>query len=206
MTKYTVYIRTSTSSQLNGLDAQQAAVDSFIKAYGGTVEATFTEQESGAKDNRQELQKALAYCKKHGATLLVSKLDRISRKVSFISQLMESSIDLRVCDLPNSDTFQLHIYAALAEQERKLISRRTSEALAVRKAAGVKLGCPLPQFSSDGAVDFAMKMKPIINDLQDRGFKSLNKVASQLNEMGIPTRAGGKWYARTVKNTLSYVA
>lgn len=206
MTTYTVYIRTSTSSQLNGLEAQQAAVDRFISSYGGTIEATFQEQESGTKDNRQELLKALAYCKKHKTTLLVSKLDRISRKVSFISTLMESSIDLRVCDLPNSDTFQLHIYAALAEQERKLISRRTSEALAVRKAQGVKLGCPLPQFSSDGAVTFALKLKPIIEDLREKGITSLGKLASELNSLNIPTRAGGKWYPTTVKNTLSYLA
>ena len=206
MTNYAVYIRTSTLSQTNGLEAQQAAVDSFISSYGGTIAATFTEQESGAKDNRMELQKALAYCKKHGTTLLVSKLDRLSRRVSFIATLMESSINLKVCELPDADNFMLHLWASLAEKERSLISERTKAALAVRKAAGVKLGSPLPQFSSDGAVAFANKMKPIISDLQDRGFKSLNKVAAQLNDMGIPTRAGGKWYARTVKNTLSYLA
>lgn len=91
-----------------------------MNSYGGIQVAAYCEQESGSKNNRIELQKVLAHCKKIKATLLVSKLDRVSRKVSFIATLMESSINLKVAEIPNSDTFQLHIYAALAEQERQL--------------------------------------------------------------------------------------
>jgi len=206
MTTYIAYIRTSTEGQQNGLEAQQSAIDAFICSTGGQVLETYTEQVSGAKDNRTELQRAIKACKKHGATLLVSKLDRLSRKVSFIANLMETKIDLTVCAMPSASTFQLHLFACLAEEERRWISERTKAALAVKKAQGVKLGSPLNAVRANEAKQFAHKMKPVFDDLKAQGIKSLNAIARTLNEQGVDTFAGGKWYPATVKNTLGYLA
>lgn len=204
-TEYIVYRRTSTSGQTNGIEAQQAAVDAYLKAYGGSVIETFTEQVSGAKNEREELQKALRACKKHKATLLVSKLDRLSRRVSFVATLMESSINLKVCELPDADNFMLHLWASLAEKERSLISERTKAALAVKKSQGVKLGSPLNGERAKQARDFATQMKPLIDELKSKGVKSFNAIAKALNEQGVKTFTGGKWYSQTVKNTLGYL-
>lgn len=206
MTIYISYIRTSKQEQKNGLEAQKNAINAFLSANGGDVLATYTEQVSGAKDNREELQKAIKHCKKTGATLLVSKLDRLSRRVSFIAKLMESSVQLKVAELPNADTFQLHIWSALAEQERRLISERTKAALAVKKAQGVKLGNPKAQEQTALAKDFAKSVLPYIEELRQQGITSLYAISKQLNETGIKTFAGGKWYPQTVKNTLGYIS
>ena len=205
--EYVSYIRTSLKSQNNGLEAQQRVIDSYIASNGGNVVQCYVEQVSGAKNEREELNKALAHCKRTGATLLVAKLDRVSRRVSFIASLMESSINLKVAELPNADPFQLHIYAALAEQERKLISQRTKAALNVLKSKGVKLGNPKAQEQTARAKEFAASIKPIIEDMKSQGIKSLHKLAKALNDEDIPTFTGnGKWYATTVKNTLGYLA
>jgi DNA invertase Pin-like site-specific DNA recombinase len=205
MTKYIAYIRTSTEGQQNGLEAQQTAIEAFLSSYGGEVLETYTEQVSGAKDNRTELQNAIKACKKHNATLLVSKLDRLSRKVSFIANLMETKIDLTVCAMPSASTFQLHLFACLAEEERRWISERTKAALAVKKAQGVKLGSPLNAVRAKEAKQFAVKMKPLFDELKEQGIKSLNAIARSLNDRGVETFAGGKWYPSTVKNTLGYL-
>ena len=203
--RYVSYIRTSTKSQTNGLEAQRTSLDQFLKSYDGIQIAEYCEQESGSKDNRIELQKALAHCKKEKATLLVAKLDRVSRKVSFIATLMESSISLKVAEMPNSDTFQLHIYAALAEQERQMISQRTKAALAVKKAQGVILGRGDKEKVAQEAKEFALTITPSVELLREQGIKSLNGIAKGLNKMGITTRSGGVWQAIQVKRTLSYV-
>lgn len=205
MTKYIAYIRTSTKSQHNGLEAQQEAIESFISSHGGDVVLTYVEQVSGAKDNREELQKAIKACKKEGATLLVSKLDRLSRKVSFIANLMETNINLTVCSMPSASTFQLHLFACLAEEERRWISERTKAALAVRKAQGVKLGNPKAAEQGDIAKSFALTIKPKLEELTSKGITSLYAISKHLNEEGIKTFAGGKWYPQTVKNTLGYL-
>ena len=206
MQTYIAYRRVSTGSQHNGIEAQQSAIDSFIAAYGGEVLETYTEQVSGRKNEREELQKAIKHCKKTGATLLVSKLDRLSRRVSFIAKLMESSVQLRCAELPSADTFQLHIYAALAEQERRLISERTKAALAVKKAQGVKLGNPKAQEQTAVAKEFAKTVLPYVEQMRQQGITSLYGIAKRLNELGVKTFAGGKWYPQTVKNTLGYLA
>ena len=206
MTNYIVYRRTSKQEQKNGLEAQQNAINAFLAANGGDVLETYTEQVSGAKDDREELQKAIKHCKKTGATLLVSKLDRLSRRVSFIAKLMESSVQLRCAELPSADTFQLHIYAALAEQERRLISERTKAALAVKKAQGVKLGNPKAQEQTAVAKEFAKTVLPYVEQMRQQGITSLYGIAKRLNELGVKTFAGGKWYPQTVKNTLGYLA
>ena len=202
---YIAYIRTSTDTQNNGLEAQEKAIQSYLDTNEGNRLETYVEQVSGRKNNREELTKALAHCKKAGATLIVSKLDRLSGRVSFIAKLMESSVQLKCAELPSADTFQLHIYAALAEQERKLISERTKAALAVKKAQGVKLGNPKAQEQTAIAKQFAKSVLPHIEELRQQGITSLYAIAKQLNASGIKTFAGGKWYPTTVKNTLGYL-
>jgi len=206
MTKYIAYIRTSTKSQHNGLEAQQEAISNHLATYGGEIIKTYVEQVSGAKNEREELTKALNDCKKEGATLLVSKLDRLSRRVSFIATLMETNINLAVCSMPSASTFQLHLFACLAEEERRWISERTKAALAVRKAQGVKLGNPRAGEQRGVAVDFALKIAPTIKNLQKQGITSLYAISQHLNKQGVKTFSGGKWYPQTVKNTLGYLA
>ena len=203
--RYVSYIRTSTKSQTNGLEAQGTSINQFLKSYDGIQIAEYCEQESGSKDNRIELQKALAHCKKEKATLLVAKLDRLSRRVSFIATLMESSISLKVAEMPNSDTFQLHIFAALSEQERQMISQRTKAALAVKKAQGVILGRGDKEKVAQEAKEFALTITPSVELLREQGIKSLNGIAKGLNKIGMTTRSGGVWQAIQVKRTLSYV-
>ena len=119
---------------------------------------------------------------------------------------MESSVQLRCAELPSADTFQLHIYAALAEQERRLISERTKAALAVKKAQGVKLGNPKAQEQTAVAKEFAKTVLPYVEEMRQQGITSLYGIAKRLNKLGVKTFAGGKWYPQTVKNTLGYLA
>ena len=203
--QYISYIRTSTKTQNNGLTAQQTTIDHYINAYGGEIIATYTEQESGAKNDRTQLNNAIKHCKRTGATLLVAKLDRVSRRVSFIASLMESNIALKVCELPNSDAFQLHIYAALAEQERKLISQRTKQALQVLKSKGVKLGSPLNPARAEQAKQFAKTIAPYVDEIRKTGVTSWNGMAKRLNDMGVKSARGCSWTQKTLQRTMSYI-
>jgi DNA invertase Pin-like site-specific DNA recombinase len=204
--EYIAYCRTSTKEQNNGLEAQQNAIQRFIDSDGGILVDMFIEQVSGAENDRIELNKALALCTKHGYTLLIHKLDRLSRRVSFIANLMETKINLKVCTIPNADNFQLHLFSALAEQERAWISSRTKEALAVRKAAGVKLGCPLNDERAKEASSFAISMKATIESIKSNGIVSMNGIAKELNRLEYPTRSGGAWYAKTISNYMDKIA
>tara|TARA_B100000519_G_C14123450_1_gene381633 strand:- start:135 stop:761 length:627 start_codon:yes stop_codon:yes gene_type:complete len=206
---YVTYIRVSTNKQNLGLDAQRNTISNYLKACGGDVVQEFVERVSGAKNDRVQLNKALALCKKDGHTLLVAKLDRISRRVSFIANLMETNIQFRVADLPNADNFQLHIYSALAEQERALISRRTKEALAVRKQQGVVLGAHGKVLAEQHKVAkkaFADNVSEIVQAIRESGIKTYTGIATELNKRGIKARSGGKWYAQQVKRYFPIVA
>lgn len=147
--QYVTYLRLSRASKGGGnygISAQRRDLDLFLSQFcpdaGGCLEiATFTEIQSGADDDRPELAKAIAHAKREGATLLVAKLDRLSRRVSFIADLLEDRrLNFCVAVMPNADKFALHVYAALAEQEREFISARTKAGLASAKARGVSLG------------------------------------------------------------------
>ncbi len=203
---YISYIRTSTDKQNLGLDAQRNTIANYISSNGGDIVAEYVEQVSGAKNDRKELNKALAQCKKEGHTLLVAKLDRISRRVSFIANLMESNVQFKVAELPNADPFQLHIYSALAEQEKLLISSRTKQALAIKKAQGVELGKHgkvLAKKNHKAKMDFVNKVMPTILEIKDSGINTYNGIAKELNTRRIPTVNNGKWYAATVKNYMT---
>jgi DNA invertase Pin-like site-specific DNA recombinase len=132
MKTYIAYIRTSTKRQDLGLEAQQAIINRFIQ-HDDNILKTYSEQESGSKKNRVELNKAIQACQENKATLLIAKLDRLSRNVAFISSLMESNIEIIVADMPNANKFTLHILASVAQNELDDIHRRTTDALNVIK-------------------------------------------------------------------------
>lgn len=216
--KYVIYYRCSTKRQGEsglGLEAQERDVSLFLANYSSTpyeVIGTFTDIESGQNDDRPELAKALDLARCHGAEILVAKLDRLSRDVAFIANLLkDKGISFRVASMPHADKFQLHIYAALAEQERDFISTRTKQALASAKARGVKLGGLRPNTrtrnveASQAADAAAQKVASIIVPLRDAK-ATLATIAEALNAANVPTQRGGKWYATTVKNALDRLA
>jgi DNA invertase Pin-like site-specific DNA recombinase len=221
MQKYVTYRRVSTREQGRsglGLEAQQRDIDLYLENYSPEpweVVGEFLEVQSGSESDRPELTKAIDLAKRKKAVLLVAKLDRLSRKVSFIAGLMDDKrLDFRVAMLPQADKFQLHIYAALAEQERDFISQRTKAALAVKKAQGVKLGNPdlvsclaalsKGRASSQANADqFADDVHPIIAGIKASGITTLQGLADALNARGIKTRRDGQWYPTTVRNLLN---
>ena len=216
MQKFIKYFRVSTRSQANsglGLQAQERDIDLYLTTYAETpfeILGEFTDIQSGKVDDRPELQRAIDLAEKTGATLLVAKLDRLSRKVSFVSAIMERKrLNLIVATMPNADKFQLHIYAALAEQEREFISLRTRQALAPLKGTG-KLGGN--RGNIDRANEAARKLADAhasrvidtIAPLKQAG-RTLQQIADTLNKSGVLTSRGGQWYPTTVSNTLARV-
>ena len=217
MIRYVIYRRVSTKEQGKsglGLEAQDRDIGLFLDTYAGAlweVVAEFTEIDSGGDDDRPVLREAVTTAKKEKAILLVAKLDRLSRRVSFISSLMEDKrLDFKVAVMPNADKFQLHIYAALAEQERDFISQRTKAALAEAKARGTSLGGLRDTTMKRNAVlreqanDRAKKLEGIVTPLRDRG-ESLRTIARVLNDAGIQTPRGTLWQAVQVKRLLQRI-
>jgi DNA invertase Pin-like site-specific DNA recombinase len=204
------YYRVSTAQQGRsglGLEAQRAAVATFAKAEGLEVAAEFTEVETGkgadALDKRPQLAAALKAAKRAKVSVCVAKLDRLSRDVAFISGLMAQRVPFIVCALGrNVDPFTLHIYAALAEQERRMISQRTSAGLAAAKARGVQLGKTGKALAARNAAAAAERdaaLRPILAELAGR---PLRVAAEELTRRGIAAPRGGAWNAVTVMRTL----
>lgn len=199
------YTRVSTAQQGKsglGLEAQQTALARFAEAEGYNLIQTFQEVETGkgadALDRRPQLAAALKSARQQKAPIIVAKLDRLSRDVHFISGLMMHKTPFIVAELgADADPFMLHVYAALAEKERRMISRRTKDALAVRKAQGVKLGGLNAKGiqNRDAAVERAEQLRPVFEELAGL---SAHKIAAVLNERKIATPAGGAWHAATV--------
>lgn len=218
MQQFITYVRVSTKEQgKSGLGeaAQERDIDLFLANYAEVpweIAGRFKDVQSGADNDRPELAKALDLCRKTGATLLVAKLDRLSRKVSFVATLMDDpKVKLRVAAMPNADKFQLHIYAALAEQEREFISLRTKAALAEAKAKGRKLGGLRDKTGARNAAvqvqaqGNARKVADLIEPLRAQG-KTLREIADALNSSGVQTARGGQWQASQVKRTLERLA
>ncbi len=214
MKRYVVYRRVSTEDQGRsglGLEAQNRDINLFLENFSEEpfeVIEEFKDHMSGKSAERPELAKAIDLVKKSGAELLVSKLDRLSRKVSFIASIMDDKkVTLRVASMPNADNFQLHIYAALAEQEREFISARTKAALVEAKAKGKKLGGLRPKTEARNkaitanAKARADKVAKTVQPLRAQG-ASLRAIADALNTSGVPTARGGKWQASQVKRVL----
>lgn len=218
MTKQAIiYTRCSTKEQGKsglGLEAQEAAARSFALANGFDVVDCVQEVASGSLDldDRQVLKSALARAKKLKCPVIVSKLDRLSRDVAFISSLMSNRVPFIVAELGiDTDPFILHLYAALGEKERKLIGARTKAALAAKKANGFQLGnlASLSKHRSKGhatnaqkALDFKAKLLPRINDLRAKGM-SMALIAATFNEEGVKTMLGGTWTHSTVSRILN---
>jgi len=214
----TTYIRVSTSQQGRsglGIEAQRQSLQQFAEAEGLEVIREFVEVETGkgsdALDRRPQLKAALAVAKRLKCHVAVSKLDRLSRDVHFISGLMAHRVPFVVAELgADVDPFVLHLFAALAEKERSLISTRTRQALAAAQARGVTLGSPkLAQARESamasikaGADQHAANVLPIIREAQKAGATTLRAIAEALNARGVVTARGGSWYAMSVKNVL----
>lgn len=197
---YCVYYRVSTQRQGHsglGQEAQREAINNYIRIHGGTIEKEFTEIESGKNNKRPELDQAIAHCKKHKTTLLIAKLDRLSRNVHFITGLMESKVKFVAADNPTANELMLHMLAAFAEFERKQISERTTQALKAAKARGVKLGKygkTLARQNKDRAERYAKKLAPIIRDIKNSGFKTYKDMTEELNRRNVKTERGYPFY------------
>lgn len=215
---FVTYLRVSTDRQGKsglGLEAQRKAVADYVEGKFGIM-AEYVEIESGKKNDRPQLARALAEAKRTGAVLLIAKLDRLARNVAFIANLLEAGVEIAAADMPEANRFLLHVMAAVAEHEAQAISDRTRAALAAAKAKGVALGWSMPERAGEqrqaarkGAEGNAKKadqhatnVLPVIHQIEATG-ASLRQIAAAMNERGIKTARDGKWYATTVRNILS---
>lgn len=220
MDRAVAYYRVSTRQQQRsglGIEAQRAAVERFAEAESIRIIAEFVEAETGkgadALDRRPQLASALAAAKGAKCCVLVSKLDRLSRDVAFVAGLMAQRVPFIVAELGrDADPFMLHLYAALTEKERRLISERTKAALAIRKASGTKLGNPLNSREAgeagrasliESADAFAKSMLPILRTLRGEGTITIGAVTRSLNERKIPAARGSPWHVSSVANLLA---
>jgi DNA invertase Pin-like site-specific DNA recombinase len=215
------YERVSTARQGQsglGLEAQRKCIDDFAASRSAEVLARFTEVESGKHAKRPELQKALHLAKVTGATVVIAKLDRLSRNAAFLLALRDSGVKFLAVDMPEANDLTVGIMALVAQAEREAISRRTKEALAAAKARGVKLGNPngvepltragkggvaLRATVSANADRFAVDLAPVLVDIRAQGHTSLRAIAAELTRRGMRTRRGGKWGVGTVRVLLS---
>lgn len=223
MKRAVAYYRVSTARQGRsglGIDAQRTAVARFAEAEGIEIIAEHVEVETGkgsdALDRRPQLAAALALARSSKCPILVAKLDRLSRDVAFISGLMAQRVPFIVAELgADADPFMLHLYAALAEKERRLISERTKAALAARKARGLELGnrtnaaeaAAAGRATQTAQADaMAEGILPIITSLGAAGCRTLAEIADGLNSRGVRTARGRAWHASSVRNVLLRVS
>lgn len=212
MKRYVIYTRVSTAEQGKsglGLEAQQRDIDLYLHNFSEMpweIIGEFQDVQSGKVDDRPELLKALQLARKEKAELLVAKLDRLSRDVEFIARTIKQA-SIRVASMPHADNFQLHIYAALAEQEREFISKRTKAALQVAKERGTKLGglrdktMKRNEAIQEKAKAEAEKVMKIVGPLRNAG-QTLATIADTLNGMEVKTSRGGQWTAMQIKRVL----
>lgn len=217
-----LYTRVSTDRQGKsglGLEAQRTLCRAFAAQHGFEIVQEHSEVETGkgadALERRPRLAAALCEAKKLKCAVLVAKLDRLSRDVHFISGLVAKHVPFIVAELgPDVDPFMLHVYAALAEKERTLISERTKAALSAKKESGAKLGnrTNLADAQRKGlserlrrADQYAANVLPIIRDVQNAGVTTYGGIATALNARGIATARGGSWHPSTVQKLLRRV-
>ena len=224
--RFVAYLRVSTDGQGRsglGMEAQRAAVEAHAATTGGRIVAEFVEVESGRKRDRPQLAAALEACRRQrGAVLLLAKLDRLARNVAFVSGLMESGVEFVAADMPTVNRLTVHILAAVAEEEARMISARTKAALAAAKARGVKLGGKregagdLRPYATQGSVASAAvraakaaaraeDLAPVLDELRAEGAVSLRELADGLNARNYPTARGGQWSAVQVQRVLDRV-
>ena len=216
MTNYIAYFRVSTKRQNLGIDAQRTMIENYIKSNGGLVVSEYSEKESGKNDNRPQLSAALAECKRTGATLLIAKLDRLSRKVSFVFTLRDAGVKFVATDVPEFNSLSLAIFCGLAQRERELISERTKAALASRYEKETwavshtnahKFDDVCRQKSLDARRESAKE-----NEYNRRAYAAIklalgsmgfNALADYLNENNFTTAKGGQWRGNQVKRLIA---
>ncbi|WP_020187618.1 recombinase family protein [Methylopila sp. 73B] len=219
---FIAYFRVSTAKQGAsglGLEAQRAAVHRYLNGGGWRIVGEFTEVESGKRADRPQLAQALAAARLHRATLVVAKLDRLSRNAAFLLTLRDSGVKFVAADMPDANSMTVGILAVVAQEEREAISRRTKEALAAAKARGQILGgdrgrpptdehrLAAAKAKAEAAKRRAADLAPIIADLRANGATSLGAVARELTARGIPTATGcGSWSAVQVQRVVAATA
>jgi len=212
--EFVTYVRVSTKMQgLDGLGiaSQTDSVNGYVEKQGGSIIGRFAETESGAIDDRPQLAAALAMCRKTKATLLVARLDRLSRDAAFLICLQKSQVEFRCVDMPECDRFTVSLFAILAQRERELIAERTRLALQAAKKRGVRLGAVDPirqvrlmnQGSRRAKVEFRQKLLPIIDEIRKTGVATLQGIADCLNRRGIKTKTGKEFWPGTVSSILA---
>ncbi len=218
--KFVSYIRVSTVAQGGsglGQDAQRSAIAAHVAATGGTHVQEFSEIESGTKARRPQLRAALAAAAQSGGTLIVAKLDRLSRNVAFLGALIESDVPFVALDLPAANKFTLHIMAAVAQQERDATSERTTAALAAAKARGQRLGSPLPMTEATRAAGRAARTEKTrhhyatagtVATLMRQHGATLAAIAAKLNTLRdqLTPAGGGRWHPVQVQRALRYAS
>lgn len=223
MLKIVCYLRVSTTKQGAsglGLSAQEQAVKQYASSIGGKITATFTEVETGKLNARPQLTQALHLAKVTGATLVIAKLDRLSRNAAFLMTLQDAGVKFVAADLPQANNLTIGIMALVAQQEAEAISKRTKEALQAAKRKGKVLGNPngaaalLRAAKGNTAALSAIKTKadshaanllPVLESLKAEGITSLGGIANALNTRGMLTPRGGIWHKTSVSNLMARI-
>ena len=221
MSRVVAYYRVSTEAQGRsglGLEAQRHAVRALSDGRGWQIVAEYTEVESGKRNDRPQLEAALADARRTGAKLVVAKLDRLSRNAEFTLRMRNSGVDFICADNPDVNRLTIGLLAVINEDERERIGERTRAALQAAKARGVKLGNPNGAAAirragkgnvagveavKDNAQRYAMDLAGTVGEIRASGKTSLPAIAAELNARHIQTRRGGQWYASSVRNLLA---
>jgi DNA invertase Pin-like site-specific DNA recombinase len=216
--KIVTYIRVSTDKQGRsglGLEAQKAAIAAYAKTSGAVTVAEYQEVESGTNNARPELQKALKHARVTGSTLAIAKIDRLSRSAAFLLDLQESGVDFVACDMPEANAMTVGIMAVMAQAEAKAISDRTKAAMQAAKDRGQTFGNPNGAAAlrragkgNTASVETMQKradarandLSDVLEDLEIKGFTTLQAQAKELNKRGIQTARGKRWHASSVSN------
>ena len=214
--RFIAYYRVSTKQQGTsglGLEAQKSSVEAFVSARGGVILESYKEVESGRNCHRQTLQAAIRHANATSSRLVIARLDRLARSVSFTSKLMESSVDFVAVDLPEANKLTIHIMAAMAEHEAEMISKRTKAALAKAAERGVKMGNPKLHLVTKNtaaaravnvrlARERAESYRQVVMELKSEGVSTYTRLAERLNDEKWYTPRGAQWDATRVRRLL----
>jgi len=209
--KFVAYYRVSTDKQGRsglGLEAQVEAVRQYLNGGPWELVGEFTETESGARNNRPALTEALALAKRQKATLIVAKMDRLSRSVAFIAGLMDAKVDFVAVDQPHANRLTIHILSAVAEHEREMISQRTKSALQAAKARGVRLGANGAKLAAENKAAANLRLAPLasrLGTLRAEGL-TVRAMVVRLNADGVKSPSGGRWHPANVHRALKRLA
>lgn len=220
MKKFLAYLRTSTDKKSQSgpdqqgysFDAQMHAIARYVESVGGEIIGTYSEQMSGSDNERPEMLKCFAKAKAVGASVCISKLDRISRDAAFIIALSKNShgVEFKIAENPSADFLQIALLAVIADNERQAIASRVRQSMAAAKRAGVKFGNPNPDIAAmnrgatEAAVKFKNQIRPVIEEIKAvAGIKSFSGIAKVLNVRGIKTRTGKNWFPQSVKMAMA---